>query len=185
MKRGEIYYIGNSRTTYESGSEQFAGRPAIIVSNDKCNEFSTVIEVVYLTTQEKNPLPTHIGIRSTGTQSIALCEAIYSVSTDRVLDHIGKCTEYEMQMVDVGLAISLGLDFPETVKVSEPVAEQTEPVNVPDPDATVVAELNREIEEHKAVANDFHEKAIRLEAERDTFKLLYEALLERIVKANG
>ena len=52
MKRGEIYYI---ESTYrETGSEQRGGRPAVIVSNDKNNENSEVVEVVYMTTKPKN-----------------------------------------------------------------------------------------------------------------------------------
>lgn len=51
MKRGEIYYI---ESTYrETGSEQRGGRPAVIVSNDKNNENSEVVEVVYMTTKPK------------------------------------------------------------------------------------------------------------------------------------
>ena len=60
MKRGEIYYI---ESTYrETGSEQRGGRPAVIVSNDKNNENSEVVEVVYMTTKPKNDLPTHVFI---------------------------------------------------------------------------------------------------------------------------
>lgn len=58
MKRGEIYYI---ESTYrETGSEQRGGRPAVIVSNDKNNENSEVVEVVYMTTKPKNDLPMRI-----------------------------------------------------------------------------------------------------------------------------
>ena len=51
MKRGQIYYIESNHQ--EIGSEQRAGRPAVIVSNDKNNENSTPVEVVYMTTQQK------------------------------------------------------------------------------------------------------------------------------------
>lgn len=44
MKRGQIYYIESNHQ--EIGSEQRAGRPAVIVSNDKNNENSTTVEVV-------------------------------------------------------------------------------------------------------------------------------------------
>ena len=51
MKRGEIYYI---ESTYrETGSEQRGGRPAVIVSNDKNNENSEVVEVVYHQTKKR------------------------------------------------------------------------------------------------------------------------------------
>ena len=87
MKRGEIYYI---ESTYrETGSEQRGGRPAVIVSNDKNNENSEVVEVVYMTTKPKNDLPTHVFIRTL----------------------IGKLTKSELAAVDSALAISLGIDF--------------------------------------------------------------------------
>ena len=41
--KGDIYYIEKYPT---QGSEQQAARPAIVVSNNKCNENSSVIEVV-------------------------------------------------------------------------------------------------------------------------------------------
>lgn len=40
IKRGEIYYIQSYGN--ECGSEQRAGRPAIIVSNDKGNQSSSI-----------------------------------------------------------------------------------------------------------------------------------------------
>ena len=41
VKRGEIYYI--SRGGYNTGSEQQADRPGVIVSNDKNNKNSQTI----------------------------------------------------------------------------------------------------------------------------------------------
>ena len=78
VKRGEIYYI--SRGGYNTGSEQQADRPGVIVSNDKNNKNSQTLEVVYLTTRPKNELPTHCTIRSTGRVSTVLCEQIHTVA---------------------------------------------------------------------------------------------------------
>ncbi len=78
MKRGQIYYI---RTTYsEEGSEQRGDRPAVIVSNDANNQHSETVEVVYMTTQPKHDLPTHVYIRSALKPSTVLCEQIHTVS---------------------------------------------------------------------------------------------------------
>lgn len=91
MKRGEIYYI---ESTYrETGSEQRGGRPAVIVSNDKNNENSEVVEVVYMTTKPKNDLPTHVFIRSALSPSTVLCEQVNSVSVKRIGTLIGKLTK--------------------------------------------------------------------------------------------
>lgn len=109
MKRGEIYYI---ESTYrETGSEQRGGRPAVIVSNDKNNENSEVVEVVYMTTKPKNDLPTHVFIRSALSPSTVLCEQVNSVSVKRIGTLIGKLTKSELAAVDSALAISLGIDF--------------------------------------------------------------------------
>lgn len=114
MKRGQIYYIESNHQ--EIGSEQRTGRPAVIVSNDKNNENSTTVEVVYMTTQPKNDLPTHVFIRSSLRPSTVLCEQIYSVSTERLGTYIGELTDRELQELDIALSISLGLDWmqPET-----------------------------------------------------------------------
>ena len=81
IRRGEIFYIARGGAT--NGSEQFADRPAVVVSNDENNKHSGVIEVVYMTTQPKTDLPTHVTIRSTGRISKVLCEQVSSVSTER------------------------------------------------------------------------------------------------------
>ena len=114
MKRGQIYYIESNHQ--EIGSEQRAGRHAVIVSNDKNNENSTTVEVVYMTTQPKNDLSTHVFIRSSLRPSTVLCEQIYSVSTERLGTYIGELTDRELQELDIALSISLGLDWmqPET-----------------------------------------------------------------------
>lgn len=93
-----------------NGSEQHADRPAVVVSNNKNNENSNVVEVVYMTTQPKTDLPTHVTVRSTGRISTVLCEQVYSVSTERVGTYIGECTDKEMENIDIALMISLQLD---------------------------------------------------------------------------
>ena len=115
--RGEIYYV------YPAGnvdSEQMAGRPAIVVSNDKANQHSSVLEMVYLTTRAKNSLPTHVDITSVERPSIALCEQIHSVAKSRIGTFITKCTDREMAMVDGALCVSLGLELPSVPEPKKP-----------------------------------------------------------------
>lgn len=76
IRRGEIFYIARGGAT--NGSEQFADRPAVVVSNDENNKHSGVIEVVYMTTQPKTDLPTHVTVRSTGRLSTVLCISIHA-----------------------------------------------------------------------------------------------------------
>ncbi len=128
IKRGHIFYVEKSVVAQAAGSEQMPGRPAVIVSNDECNRSSNVVEVVYLTTQPKKDLPTHVAIRSSGKPAVALCEQVSSVSVDRLRDRTAKCTDREMQMIDIALAISLGIDpEPQVVEkvIEKPVTVET------------------------------------------------------------
>lgn len=108
MLRGDIVYIRNDGKSV--GSEWLKDRPAIIVSNNLCNEHSPVIEIVYTTTaQRKHPLPTHVIVHSTPLNSVALCEAVYSVDKSRIECVIGHCSTSEILRINNALAISLGL----------------------------------------------------------------------------
>ena len=108
LTRGDIYYVDGIAAV---GSEQQAGRPAIIVSNDLNNQYSKVVEIVYLTTASKTTLPTHVTINSAPIVSTALCEQVYSVDMRRLGQFYGSCTPRELKKVDVALMISLGLDI--------------------------------------------------------------------------
>ena len=75
--RGDIYYIMPFYTV--TGSEQRTGRPGVVVSNDINNRHSPNVEIVFLTSQEKKPLPTHVPVMCR-VPSTALCENIQTVS---------------------------------------------------------------------------------------------------------
>ena len=118
IRRGDIWYIASNYATV--GSEQRAGRPAVIVSNDRNNRSSQTVEVVYLTTQPKRDLPTHVTIRSIGRESTALCEQVTSIAVKRVGDYICHVSDAEMAGIESAMMISLGIE-------NEPACEETPP----------------------------------------------------------
>ena len=109
IKRGEIYYIEPSKALQTTGSEQRSNRPGIVVSNNENNEHSSIVEVVYLTTQPKNSMPTHVIINSAVKTSIALCEQVNTVAVERLADYMGQCSEDEINKIDEALMISLNI----------------------------------------------------------------------------
>jgi mRNA interferase MazF len=123
--RGDIFYVRRSPLgTY--GSEQDAGRPAVIVSNDKGNKFANHVEIVYLTGQEKKPLPTHATVMC-DMPSIALCESVLTVDKTRLGEYIRCCSKQEMADIDRALMISLGLETPvNAAETPEPPPPMTE-----------------------------------------------------------
>ena len=109
IKRGEIYYIEPSKALQTTGSEQRSNRPGIVVSNNENNEHSSIVEIVYLTTQPKNSMPTHVIINSAVKTSIALCEQVNTVAVERLADYMGQCSEDEINKIDEALMISLNI----------------------------------------------------------------------------
>lgn len=107
IKRGDIFYILKKGDV--TGSEQEAGRPGIVVSNDTGNMNSPVVSIVYMTTKEKKTLPTHAEVFCK-LPSTVLCEQVYTISKERVGDYITSCSPKEMKEVNAALAAALGLE---------------------------------------------------------------------------
>lgn len=103
--RGDIFFIAHSPV---SGSEQGGHRPGVIVSNDLANRYSPNVEVVFLTSQEKKPMPTHVPVQCK-VPSTALCENIQTVSKERLDGFVRSCTAEEMKQIDSALLHSLGI----------------------------------------------------------------------------
>lgn len=166
-----------------TGSEQYADRPAIIVSNNECNKHSSVIEVVYITTQPKADLPTHVTIRSTGRISIALCEQVSSVSTERVNNYIGRVTDHEMENIDIALMISLGLngDTKTVSQYEDTIQKQLQETDgIKEEIVQARQEKFRNTSENGPVVASA-EESIRLRVQCDIYKELYESLLTRVM----
>ena len=105
--RGEIYHILPEDT--ETGSEQYSGRPAIIVSNEANNKFAPTLEVVYLTTKPKKALPTHVSIEAARFRSIALCEQVRTLEKTRLSRRIGAVSPEAMARIEQALRVSLSM----------------------------------------------------------------------------
>ena len=184
MKRGDIFYIarGGGATM---GSEQYADRPAIIVSNNECNKHSNVIEVVYITTQPKTDLPTHVSIHSTGRPSIALCEQVSSVSTDRVNNYLGRVSDQEMEDIDIALMISLGINGNEKAvsQYEDTIQKQLQEI---DDLKKEIIQAQRGIGSASMTSEGgaivvTTEEAFRLQVQCDTYKEMYDNLLAKVM----
>lgn len=149
VRRGDVYYINNNRG--QRGNEIRKDRPAVVVSADFLNKHSGDVVVVFLTSQPKKDISTHVTIRTTGRVSEALCEQPTTVSVERLNNRIGSVTDREMQQIDIALQIALKLD--------------------------AGADTKGYVENQSGGAS--REQMIRLEAERDTYKKLYEDMICR------
>lgn len=118
--RGDIFFVA------QLGCTDKAWRPAVIVSNNKGNKYADQVEIVYLTTAKKKPMPTHAPVMCLE-PSTALCEAVYTVGKARLGEYIRCCSKQEMEDIDKALMISLGLETPtnaaETAEAPPPITE--------------------------------------------------------------
>lgn len=138
VSRGEVFYIASRSDTV--GSEQKSGRPAVIVSNNMCNEFSPVVVVCYLTLQEKNKLPTHVFIdRGACINSTILCEQPTPISKERLGDYMCTLPDDILDEVDKALVVSLGLEYIIEQETKKPVSAPAKEV-IPD---STLKELDR------------------------------------------
>ena len=108
-KYGEVYYITPAKQVV--GSEQRAGRPGIIVSNNVGNKSSSIVEVVFITAQSKDNLPTHVKIPAIGklVESVALCEQINTISQTRLSDKLCILGDEEMAKIQAAMMVSLNM----------------------------------------------------------------------------
>ncbi len=111
IRRGDIFYIKPECKSVPYGDTVPTSRPAIIVSNNKNNKYSDYIEIVFLTTRYKKPLPTHVTI-DTNVESTALCEQVHTINVQRLDKFMMEVPSYKMKEIDQALMVSMGLDFP-------------------------------------------------------------------------
>ncbi len=159
INRGDVFYVDRVQSY---GHEQRAGRPAIVVSNDVNNSHSSVVEIVYLTTQPKTDMPTHVLVRATGIPSTALCEQVQTVDASRLGSFCGHCSATEMQAIDTALLVSLGLDMG---GVSRDEPTPPEPV--------------QEAVEEQSDGGDIYQELVVARAQLELMRTLYDSLLLR------
>lgn len=145
--RGDIFFISSAPV---AGSEQGGHRPGVIVSNDLANRYSPNVEVVFLTSQEKKPMPTHVPVLCK-VPSTALCENIQTVSKERLDGFVRSCTTEEMKKIDTALLCSLGIHAPAAVGGGTQVS-------TPAPAAVSEAEIERNL--YKALYEQLLDKVM-------------------------
>lgn len=193
VNRGDVFYIYR---TNNYGVEHSAGRPAVIVSTDRHNHTSQLVEVVYLTTQRHDrDFPENVPCSATNADAIILCNQISTVDKDRLSSYITTLTPSEMKAVELGLLHSLGLekyipDYPEDdidVEYKEPdtseKADTSENVDTEvEYDEPETSEADADYEQLLKELESLRTTKTILATERSVYKSLYENLLKKIIK---
>ena len=124
---------------------------------------------MYLTSQPKKDLPTHVLLHSLQRESTALCEQVSTVSVRRVGDFIGNVSEAEMLSIEIAMMISLDIRCNDGTQPSVQVKE-------------VVKEVAKEVIKEVPVENkELEADVAQLRAERNMLQAMYDNLLSRMI----
>lgn len=195
-RNGEAYYdptAGEAITNVEGEYEMIfrgdifeiikpdgtAGTPCVIVSSNEINENSDIIMAVYLKDSVKKERNTNVTVNAK-TQKIAECGKVYGLHKSKIGEYIKCCNEKEMREIDKALALALGLDGPVENAAAEPAADSE--TGQDGQNRTAADETKSFLfDGEKTGAELKSETQIRLETERDLYKSLYEAMLDRMM----
>ena len=109
FKKGEVYWAGLETNRITKGGETQKNRPVVIISNDKQNQFSTVVIVALLTTQVDKVYSFEVLVKMDSKRGKILTDQIYTVDKSRLGKKIGILTEPEIKSVEKGLHIVFDL----------------------------------------------------------------------------
>ena len=93
VKKYGIYWFNFGDINNSEKGVQFGIRPAIIVSNAKCNKYSPTVTAIPISSKvnKMSNVPTHVFIKSGDENnlkkdSIVLCEQVITISKERILE---------------------------------------------------------------------------------------------------
>jgi mRNA interferase MazF len=108
--RGEVWLADLDPTR---GHEQAGKRPVLVISEDPFNQSRAGLVVVLPITSTLRPIPFRVRLTppegGLKVESAVLCEAVRSVSKDRLLTRFGSVKADSMAIVEDRLRILLGL----------------------------------------------------------------------------
>ena len=106
MKRGQIWWVNFDPAT---GSEIKKTRPAVIISNDISNQYSSRVQVLPATSATKKLYPPECIITIEDKHSKIMADQIMTVSKKRLISPIGTVTKVELQEIERIISLQLGL----------------------------------------------------------------------------
>lgn len=108
-QRMEVWYA--NLPLRKDSCVQGGNRPVVIISNDICNEVSSVVTVAPMTRQMKKlNLPTHAVIDTPdGGQSVVLAEQIMTIDKNRLDNRMGRIKDNDLEKVEAAILEQLGM----------------------------------------------------------------------------
>lgn len=88
-------------------------RPVLIISNNTSNHYSSLVNVIPITSKEKKSLPVHVDLSGYGLEqdSVAIVEQILTVDKCNLLYVMGTVDEIKMKEIAVAVETQLSLSL--------------------------------------------------------------------------
>jgi mRNA interferase MazF len=105
-RRGDVYWVNLDPVV---GTEIRKTRPAVVVSNDSCNQYGTRVVVLPITSNVDSLYPGEAMVEIKGKPGRAVGDQIRSIDKSRLKARLARLTADEMSRIDGALAITLNL----------------------------------------------------------------------------
>ena len=188
------FYRGDIVINESNGKRNYA----VIVSNNTVNFESPSVNIVNITANIKDNVRYTAEI-ALSVPSYAICDRPWNVWKENIVEFVRECTAEEMAAIDKGLRSAFGLDEPKKKYEITHVAEAPEK-GAQDALRERIAELEKENEQLRLEISSANENVATfaeiaedveksetcitaLTAERDTYKAMYEKLLDKLIGA--
>lgn len=112
--RGKIYLL-DFGDKGRLGSEYRGERPCIVISNEKNNTYSPIVQVVIMTSKTKKKLPVHHILKKEDypniltKDSIVICESLQAVDKSRLTKELGELKEEDIEKIIKCIKIQLDI----------------------------------------------------------------------------
>ena len=106
LRRGDIVWVALNPTR---GTEIRKTRPAVVISNDSCNQYGSRIVVLPVTSNVSSLYPGEARIDLAGKPARVLGDQIRSVDKSRLRSRAGRLRQDELREVEDAVKITLGL----------------------------------------------------------------------------
>ena len=92
-------------------SVQMGTRPVLIVSNNDSNANLSTVNVIPLTTREKEVVPSHVTYQYNGRNQTLLCEQVKTIANKHLKNYEYTLSDQMMQKVNRAIMATMGIEI--------------------------------------------------------------------------
>ena len=177
IRRGQVWFVVSDPKHPSVGAETWADRYAVIVSAPPVCDLSKTVCVVWCSTSQKRRIatpygPTHVRCHINNKDSVIVCEQVTTVDKSRLHRYVCDIDDMHMALVDKALCASLSVTRSDAKSAFGKWESAIRKFDIP---------LGFEaINDNDSVYGGLKHQNALLAAERDGYRILFEATKQRL-----